>query len=123
MRLRVQSEPSGGTVNTLRLWSATPADSFDLTEFNQGDFFGAVSDRVLAVAKSDAGEFLTDTHVSGVHLRVITTPYTGGFAVQIARPLTEVDHSLGRIRSLSRNRVRAIRPRLGSPSRGRRSPP
>jgi two-component system sensor histidine kinase MprB len=57
-----------------------------------------VSDRVLAVAKSDAGEFLTDTHVSGVHLRVITTPYTGGFAVQIARPLTEVDHSLGRIR-------------------------
>jgi two-component system sensor histidine kinase MprB len=29
---------------------------------------------------------------------VITVPYTGGFAVQIARPLTEVDHSLGRIR-------------------------
>jgi two-component system sensor histidine kinase MprB len=57
-----------------------------------------VSHRVLSVANGDAGGFLSDTHVSGVHLRVITVPYTGGFAVQIARPLTEVDHSLGRIR-------------------------
>jgi two-component system sensor histidine kinase MprB len=57
-----------------------------------------VSDRVLSVASGDAGGFLSDTHVFGVHLRVITVPYTGGFAVQIARPLTEVDHSLGRIR-------------------------
>jgi two-component system sensor histidine kinase MprB len=57
-----------------------------------------VSDRVLSVANGDAGGFLSDTHVSGVHLRVITVPYTNGFAVQIARPLTEVDHSLGRIR-------------------------
>jgi two-component system sensor histidine kinase MprB len=57
-----------------------------------------VSDRVLSVANGHAGGFLSDTHVSGVHLRVITVPYTGGFAVQIARPLTEVDHSLGRIR-------------------------
>jgi two-component system sensor histidine kinase MprB len=57
-----------------------------------------VSDRVLSVANGAAGGFLSDTHVSGVHLRVITVPYTGGFAVQIARPLTEVDHSLGRIR-------------------------
>jgi two-component system sensor histidine kinase MprB len=30
---------------------------------------------------------------------VITVPYAQGFAVQIARPLTEVDHSLGRIRT------------------------
>jgi two-component system sensor histidine kinase MprB len=57
-----------------------------------------VSDRALSVAKGDAGGFLSDTHVSGVHLRVITVAYTPGFAVQIARPLTEVDHSLGRIR-------------------------
>jgi two-component system sensor histidine kinase MprB len=52
----------------------------------------------LSVAKGDSGGFLADTHVSGVHLRVITVPYASGFAVQIARPLTEVDHSLGRIR-------------------------
>jgi two-component system, OmpR family, sensor histidine kinase MprB len=57
-----------------------------------------VSSHVLDVAKGESGGFLSDTHVSGVHLRVITVPYTPGFAVQIARPLTEVDHSLGRIR-------------------------
>jgi glycogen phosphorylase len=38
----------GKTINTLRLWSATSADAFDLSEFNQGDFFGAVSDQVMA---------------------------------------------------------------------------
>ena len=57
-----------------------------------------VSGDVLRVASGDHGTFLSDTHVSGVHVRVITFPYAQGFAVQIARPLTEVDHSLGRIR-------------------------
>jgi starch phosphorylase len=38
----------GKTINTLRLWSATAPDLFDLGEFNDGDFFGAVSDRVSA---------------------------------------------------------------------------
>jgi starch phosphorylase len=38
----------GKTINTLRLWSATSPDQFDLGEFNDGDLFGAVSDRVLA---------------------------------------------------------------------------
>jgi two-component system sensor histidine kinase MprB len=57
-----------------------------------------VSDRALEVATGDSGVFLSDTHAAGVHLRVITFPYAEGFAVQIARPLTEVDHSLARIR-------------------------
>ncbi len=38
----------GKTINTLRLWSATSADFFDLDEFNSGDFFGAVHDKVMA---------------------------------------------------------------------------
>ncbi len=38
----------GRTINTLRLWKAgTPAD-FDFAQFSGGDFFGAVSDQVLA---------------------------------------------------------------------------
>jgi glycogen phosphorylase len=37
----------GQTINTLRLWQATP-DVFDFGKFSSGDFFGAVSDRVLA---------------------------------------------------------------------------
>ena len=31
-------------------------------------------------------------------MRLITLPYSDGVAVQVARPLTEVDHALGRIR-------------------------
>jgi starch phosphorylase len=38
----------GRTVNTLRLWGATASDIFDLDEFNSGDFFSAVHDKVLA---------------------------------------------------------------------------
>ena len=57
-----------------------------------------VSAQVLAVAKGRGGAFFLDTHVSDVHLRVFTIPGSSGFAVQIARPLTEVDHSLERIR-------------------------
>jgi two-component system sensor histidine kinase MprB len=57
-----------------------------------------VSDHVLAVANGTGGAFFSDTHVADVHLRVFTLPGNSGFAVQIARPLTEVDHSLGRIR-------------------------
>jgi two-component system sensor histidine kinase MprB len=51
------------------------------------------------VADGRSDGFFSDADVSGIHLRVITVPYTQGFAVQIARPLTEVDHSLGRIRT------------------------
>ncbi len=38
----------GKTINTLRLWQAATPDVFDFGEFSGGDFFGAVSDRVLA---------------------------------------------------------------------------
>jgi starch phosphorylase len=38
----------GNTINTLRLWQAATPDVFNFGEFSSGDFFGAVSDRVLA---------------------------------------------------------------------------
>jgi two-component system sensor histidine kinase MprB len=41
-----------------------------------------------------------DAHVNDTHVRVITFPYLPGVAVEVARPLTEVDHSLGRIKNL-----------------------
>jgi two-component system, OmpR family, sensor histidine kinase MprB len=51
-----------------------------------------------AVARGGRGPYFSDIDVSGTHLRVFTFPYVPGTAVQIARPLTEVDHSLSRIR-------------------------
>jgi two-component system sensor histidine kinase MprB len=53
---------------------------------------------VLAVANGEKGPFFDDAHLAGIHVRVLTFPYGDGYALQIARPLTEVDHSLSRIR-------------------------
>src|SRR5213078_5007506 len=49
---------------------------------------------VRAVATGRRGTTLTDEHVKGEHLRVITAPIAGGGAVQVARPLNEVDSVL-----------------------------
>ncbi|MCC7387109.1 MAG: glycogen/starch/alpha-glucan phosphorylase [Deltaproteobacteria bacterium] len=38
----------GRTVNTLRLWRATASEMFDLTDFNVGDYIGAVEHMVLS---------------------------------------------------------------------------
>jgi two-component system sensor histidine kinase MprB len=59
-----------------------------------------VDDETRAVASGDRGSFATDTRVAGIHVRVLTAPLAPGFAVQVARPLTEVDDALGRIRTL-----------------------
>src|SRR4029077_4399219 len=59
-----------------------------------------VSNDVIAVARGERGAFFSDARVKGTHLRMLTFPYAPGYAVQIVRPLTEVDHSLGRIENL-----------------------
>jgi two-component system sensor histidine kinase MprB len=57
-----------------------------------------ITQRTLDVATGRSGSFFDDAYVSGTHVRVLTIPGNSGFAVQIARPLTEVDDSLGQIR-------------------------
>jgi two-component system sensor histidine kinase MprB len=59
-----------------------------------------ITRRTLDVADRKSGTFFDDAHVAGVHLRLLTIPGSSGFAVQIARPLTEVDDSLAKIRIL-----------------------
>jgi two-component system sensor histidine kinase MprB len=59
-----------------------------------------VNNNVTAVARAERDAFFSDMHVSGTHLRVLTFPYGVGGAVQVARSLTEVDRSLGRIKNL-----------------------
>jgi two-component system, OmpR family, sensor histidine kinase MprB len=57
-----------------------------------------VDARVLAVTEGERDAFLTDARVAGTHLRVLTFPFLPGHALQIARPLTEVDRTLERLR-------------------------
>jgi two-component system sensor histidine kinase MprB len=58
-----------------------------------------VNAHVLAVAQRSRPAFLADMRVAGTHLRVLTTPLRRGYAIQIGRTLSEVDRSLGRIRT------------------------
>jgi starch phosphorylase len=57
------------TVNTMRLWAAQAVESFDFETFNNGDFFGAVADKV---ASENISKILypNDGDVQGKQLRL-----------------------------------------------------
>jgi two-component system sensor histidine kinase MprB len=57
-----------------------------------------VRDR-LAAAGSIEEPFFSDADVAGTHVRVLTLPLEPGYALQISRPLDEVDSALARIRT------------------------
>ena len=52
------------------------------------------TDGALAVASGSRRAFFTDADIEGTHLRILTAPVVPGVAVQIARPLDEVDDTL-----------------------------
>ena len=60
----------GNVINTLRLWEATSPDYFDLNEFNHGDFFGAVHDKLLAENITRV-LYPDDSTSAGHHLRFL----------------------------------------------------
>jgi two-component system sensor histidine kinase MprB len=58
-----------------------------------------VTDAALAVARGEQVEAFEDVRADGAHLRMRTTALRSGAAVQIARPLDEVDAVLDRLRT------------------------
>ena len=50
-----------------------------------------------ALARSGSGQFLRDERVSGTHVRVLTRGIGSRGAIQVARPLDEVDRQLDRV--------------------------
>ena len=58
------------------------------------------TDGAADVAAGRRRAFFRDATVAGTHLRIYTARLDGRTAAQIARPLTEVDHALSRIRLL-----------------------
>ncbi len=57
-----------------------------------------ITNDVKRVAVGSRGSFFMDAHVQGTHVRVYTIPTTKrGYAVQIMRPLSEVDASVSRV--------------------------
>jgi two-component system sensor histidine kinase MprB len=58
-----------------------------------------ITEEVMQVVRGERNQFLDDASVEGTHVRYITVPYFA-YALQLARPLTEVDESLEQIRTL-----------------------
>jgi two-component system sensor histidine kinase MprB len=68
-----------------------------------GDLQLPVNSSVLAVAAGNSGPYMTDVHVNGSHLRELAfqVPFPFGgqpVAVQLAKPLSAVDHVLSQLR-------------------------
>ncbi len=57
-----------------------------------------VGQRTRDVASGSEKAFFTSATIDGTHIRVFTAPLGSGVALQIVRPLDEVDHVLGRLR-------------------------
>jgi two-component system, OmpR family, sensor histidine kinase MprB len=57
-----------------------------------------VTARAKAVAAGEAKTFIEDAHVRTTRVRVLTVPLSKNIAVQVARPLDEVDRVLRRLR-------------------------
>jgi two-component system sensor histidine kinase MprB len=58
-----------------------------------------VSQRVIDVASGGADPFFTDERIADTHVRVLAFPAAPGVALQLLRPLDEVDHTLERLRA------------------------
>ena len=56
-----------------------------------------VSDRARGVALGTVPPFIEDVSADGIHLRVYTLPFGPGLALQLARPLEEIDATLRRL--------------------------
>jgi two-component system sensor histidine kinase MprB len=56
-----------------------------------------VTEQVMAVAAGREPAFFQDAEVAGLHVRVLTARIGPGLAVELARPLDEVDRSLHRL--------------------------
>ncbi len=57
------------TINTLRLWDAEAQNNFNLAQFNEGDYQGAVAEQQLAKTLTDV-LYPADEHMAGKELRL-----------------------------------------------------
>ena len=96
-RLELPPDPFGGAAGIAQLVTADG----DAILPRDATVELPVSQSARSTAAGGHGAFYSDEHVSGTHLRVYTLPTDQpGLALQIARPLDEVDQALDRIGAL-----------------------
>jgi two-component system, OmpR family, sensor histidine kinase MprB len=91
--LQAPAEPFGGPEGFLQL--VLPGGR--ALRFSNESERVPVSARAREIAREGSGEDLADTTVDGTHLRVLTTGLSRGGALQVARPLGEVDRQVSKI--------------------------
>ncbi|MGV8966283.1 MAG: ATP-binding protein [Cellulomonas sp.] len=87
-------DPRLGLGRTSRLQIQVQRVAADGTACSPDDAVLPVTEQDRAVAATGTGGGLRDVTDDGVHLRMRVAPAGGGYALQLARPLTEVDTSL-----------------------------
>src|SRR5512134_433267 len=65
-----------------------------------GDDVALPVDEQTRQTAEEGGSYYSDARVAGVHVRILTAAIGNGYVVQVARPLTEVDASLDRLRTI-----------------------
>ena len=121
----------GKTINTLRLWEAAAPDYFDFGEFNHGDFFGAVHDKVMAENLTRV-LYPDDSTSAGRHLRFLQEYFLVACSLadivrrfrraqqRLARPARQGRHPAQRHAPVAgRRRADAHPARRGRPGLGR----
>ena len=86
-------QPFGGTEVFAQVISSSVSSALS----RSGEVTLPVGERERAVAAGQEPAFFADAEVDGQHLRVLTGPTRPGLAVQLARPLDELDATLDRL--------------------------
>ncbi len=89
-RLRPDVGRFGGAAGVAQL--VTPSGEILSPPGDDGEL--PVDDRAREVARTGEGRYFEDKEVDGTHVRVLTQAAPGRGAVQVARPLDEVDNQL-----------------------------
>lgn len=93
LMLRMPDSPFGGPGAFVQIIGAGGAPAIP-----RGEEYGLpVSARARDVAAGSSDAFFDDVEVADTHVRVLTAPLRAGFAVQLARPLEEVDRTMRRL--------------------------
>src|SRR5262245_4354640 len=109
IRLRIVQDPQtgrrfldvppplfGGAPGYTQLVTSTGAT---IRPFDEGAALPVTGRDTAAARGEEQNTFFSDAHIAGTHVRVLTVPLEHGYALQVARPLNEVDNALERIRN------------------------
>lgn len=106
---------AGGVTNTLRLWKSEAAESFDFQAFNQGDYFGAVNQKIVSENLTKV-LYPNDECIAGKRLRLQQQYFFTSCSLQdLIKINLEITGSLERFHELTAIQLNDTHPSIGVP--------